>query len=284
MNLGDQIRQGSIWLLSGGISNRIMQFIFGVILARLLVPADFGMLVTVSIFTGIAGLFASGGLGQAIIRAKEISSRDYFVVFTVQLFIGILIYLFFYTIAIWFPVWFNDPLYTDLLRISALIFILRPFNSIPQIMLKREMRFKELAIVNFISMVISGILSVTMALLDYGVWSLVVGGLMGSILTAGILMVVTTWYPKFHYDSAILKKYASYGGKLMFNNLILYVKTQVSNFILSRMNGAEAVGIYNKAYSLNQLPRNIITNAIYPTLFRGLAKIRENKDLSKYML
>ena len=99
MSLGDSIRHGAKWLLGGNLASQVLQFGFGIVLARLLVPADFGVLVTVQIFTGLAGFIAGGGTGQALVRAKEAKHEDFQVVFTLQLLIGLLIYTVFFLMA-----------------------------------------------------------------------------------------------------------------------------------------------------------------------------------------
>ena len=150
MSLGDSIRHGAKWLLGGNVAGQVIQFGFGVVLARLLVPSDFGVLVTVQIFTGLAGFIAGGGTGQALVRAKEAKHEDFQVVFTIQLMIGVLIYAAFFAAAPFFARWYSQPLYTDLFRVSALSFILRPFANMPNVWLTREMRFKQRMIINLI--------------------------------------------------------------------------------------------------------------------------------------
>ena len=92
MSAGQSIRSGTKWVFFGGIGSQALGFVFGVILARLLVPADFGTLVTIQILTGLVGYIAGGGMGQALVQAREASNADYQMVFTLQLLIGIVIY------------------------------------------------------------------------------------------------------------------------------------------------------------------------------------------------
>ena len=127
MNLGNTIRAGAKWSLFERINGQVLQFVFGIALARLLLPTDFGVVVTIQIFTGLAFMISGGGMGQSLIQAKEVSEKDFQVVFTLQLLIGVAIYLLFFSIAPWFAVWFDNLLYRDLLRVSAISFLIRPF-------------------------------------------------------------------------------------------------------------------------------------------------------------
>jgi len=169
MSLAQSIRESSKWLVGSNVTSQALQFAIGIALARLLVPADFGMIVTIQIFTGFVGLIASGGMGQALIRAKEAREADFQVVFSVQLAIGVIIYTAFFTIAPWFAEWFGSPLYQDLLRVSAISFLMRPFLNLHNIWLQREMRFKETSLVGLASALLSGIVSIAMAVMGYGV-------------------------------------------------------------------------------------------------------------------
>jgi len=92
MTPGQSIRSGVKWLVAGKVGGRVLEFGFGIVLARLLVPADFGMIATVSAMTGFVGLLTSGGMGQSIVRAKAADERDFDAVFTLQLGLGVLVY------------------------------------------------------------------------------------------------------------------------------------------------------------------------------------------------
>lgn len=283
MTLGDTIRSGTKWLFAGSLGRQLLQFFFGIALARLLVPEDFGMLVTVQIFTGIAGYLASGGMGEALVQAKEVARRDYGVVFTAQLMICILLYIFFFIIAPWFADWFDEPLYQDLLRVSALSFLIRPFANIPNAKLRREMKFNRTAVISVLSILIGSCASITLALLDMGVWSLIFGGLIGSLFGAIALIFVSNWYPFIAIDISIARRLGGYGIKFSINDIIIYLKTQSSNFIISQLMGPAMVGLYNKASSLAQMPGQIILGSLYQPVFRGLATVQEDKSQSKYI-
>src|SRR5574337_1471346 len=140
MTLAQNIRDSSKWLIGSNVMSQALQFAFGIVLARLLTPADFGMIVTIQIFTGVIGLIASGGMGQALVRAKEASDHDFQVVFTLQLLICIAVFASLFLVAPAFALWFGEPLYEDLLRVSAINFLLRPFLSIHTTWLRSEER------------------------------------------------------------------------------------------------------------------------------------------------
>lgn len=283
MSLGNTMRRGVFWLFIGNTGNQVLSFAFGIVLARLLAPEDFGMLVTLQVFTGLAGFIAGGGMGQALVRAKTASKEDYDIVFTLQLFIGCLIYGVFFAIAPWFAAWYETPLYADLLRVSALTFLLRPFVNLPSSILHREMRFKAQALVRIASLIIASAVSIGMAYAGYGVWSLVLGGICGSVGSLVILLTTTAWRPGLSTQLRRGRDIARYGFLVSANDIVGYLRQQSTNFILSRTAGAAAVGLFNKAHSLALIPHGTVTVSVYQVLFRALAQEQDNKDASRYL-
>ena len=283
MNLGQDIRSGAAWLFIGNTGKQALTFLFGIILARLLVPGDFGMLITLQVFTGVASLIAGGGMGQALIRAKTATKQDYDIVFTLQLVSGCLIYTLFFFLAPWFAKWYNNPIYTSLLRVSALSFIFRPFVNLPNNILNRQMRFKVQSGVGITSLVVSSTLSISMAYLGYGVWSLIWGGIVGAALSASLLMPIAKWRPGISMEFRRGRDIARYGLLVSINDIVFYLRSQVGVFILSRTLGPASVGLYNKGESLARMPHAFITGSVYPVLFRALAAEQDNLDKCRYL-
>jgi len=283
LSLGQSIRSGTQWIFFGGVGNQALNFLFGVILARLLVPADFGALVTIQIFTGLVGYIAGGGMGQALVQAREVSNEDYQMVFTLQLMLGITLYAGFFLFSPLIAIWFDNPLYSSLLKLSALSFVLRPFVNVPSSKLFREMRFKENIFIRIFTLLVSSFTSIAFAWQGYGVWSLVWGGLAGTVVGIFVVTPVSGWKPGLRLDFNRARQLASYGFKVSANDLVIYLRGQTSNFILSHQLGTAAVGIFNKADSLSQMPNNMVSGAVYHPVFRALSKEQDNLDKSRYL-
>ena len=283
MNLGDSIRHGTKWLVTGNLSGQALQFAFGIVLARLLTPADFGLLVTAQIFTGFVGMFAGGGMGEALVQAKEVREEDFQTVFTFQLATGALIYAGFYLVAPWFALWFHEPIYESILRVSALSFLLRPFANNPRIRLQREMRFKEIALIALINLVIVSSVSIAMAASGFGVWSLVLSGLIGIPTNIALLCWRAPWRPILHYSRTSARALASYGFKDIAIDLVVYFRTQTTNLIVAKLMGPFEVGLFNKGSSLAYIPTRVVSGSTYEVIFRALSKVQDNLDHSRYV-
>ncbi len=283
MSLGGLIRRNTAWVLGGNLSIRTFQFVVGVMLARILVPEDFGLLVTLQIFTGTLGFIAGGGMGEALIQAKSVDERDFKVVFTVQLIICTIIYTTLFIFSPFLSEWLNEPRYTDFLRVSALSFIIRPFLNIPRARLRRDMQFKKITIIRLISMVIKASFSIYLALNGFGTWALIYGGLIGSLCSFLLLTYTTRWIPRFAYNKDSIKRLGGYGIKMSINEIILHIRRQIPNLLISRTLGPGQVGLFNKADSTSELPTTIISGSTYQTVFRALSSIQTNIDQSKYI-
>jgi teichuronic acid exporter len=283
MTLGEQMRSGALWLSASKIASRGLQFALGIVLARLLIPEDFGFLVTVQIFTGIAGLLADGGMGQALIRKKNIGRYEYSTYFTAQLVICGGIYALFFLAAPWFALWYENPIYKDLLRVSALSFPLRALQNTPRVLLHRDMRYKAIGIIQWCGLLLSGLISIAMAWLGMGVWSLVLSGLVSGVLLTIPLYWVAGWKPHFTFSLESAREMSSYGVKSTVNDLMDYIRTQVPNLLIGQMLGPAVLGIFNKADTLRIIPLELVSGSVYQPLFRGLAQTQDNIDQSKYI-
>ena len=283
MNLGESIRRNTLWILTGNVSGQLITFAVGVALARLLAPEDFGLLVTINIFTGILSFVAAGGMGEALIQAKQVDEDDYRVVFTIQLLVCLLIYLGIYYIAPWFSIWFKNGLYMDLLRVAALTFLIRPFTNIPRARLTRAMQFKVIALSRLTGMIIGSIISITLALMDMGTWALIYGGLASPLINTALIYYHTRWLPGIRFIPSVARRLGSYGIKMSLNSIILYLRKQTSNLIISHQLGPSLLGLFNKADSLSTLPAETISGSAYQTVFRALSSEQENLDRSKYI-
>jgi O-antigen/teichoic acid export membrane protein len=277
------MRQGIAWLFASNTGNQVLSFAVGIVLARLLAPEDFGMLLAIQVFTGFAGLISGGGMGQALVRAKDVTQADYDIVFTMQLIIGCVIYAGFFFSAPWLGRWYNNPLYADLLRVLALSFLVRPFINLPVSILHRQMRYRAQAYVGIATLLVSSATSIPLAYFGHGVWSLVWGGLAAALANAIIQAPLSKWRPGISFDFRRGRTIARYGMLVSVNNVVGYLRGQATIFILSRTLGPASVGLYNKGESLSRMPHVFITGSVYHVLFRTLASEQDNLDKSRYL-
>lgn len=283
MTQGNTMRRGAAWVFAGKTGDQMLSFAFGVVLARLLAPEVFGLLLTIQVFTGLAGFVSGGGMGQALVRAKTVDKADYDIVFTLQLIAGCLIYALFFFTAPLFAHWYQQPIYTDLVRLSALSFIFRPLINLPSNILYRHMRYKARTGASLVTLVVSSTTSITLAYLGHGVWSLVWGGIAGSIVHSLVLARLARWRPGLSTAFRRGAELARYGAMVSANDIVNYARSQINIFILSQSLGPASVGLYNKGDSLARMPFRFIAGSVYDVLFRALAAEQDNLDKGRYL-
>jgi teichuronic acid exporter len=283
MNLGQSIRKGTKWLAIGNTGNSMLQFVFGVVLARLLVPADFGMIVTIQVFTGFVGMITSGGMGQALVRAKEANQDDFNAILTLQLALGILIYMGFFLVSPWFAEYFENPLYKDLMRVSALVFLIRPYVYMRTSWLNREMDFKKRSVIGIATGLVSGLSAILMAFSGLGVWSLSLSGLVGAIFRNALLARAVPLKLRLNIDLSIIRKHGAYGSKIVANDFLGKLRKEAVKLILAKLAGPAFLGLFNKADSQHRLPYRMFGMPVAQPLFRAMSRIQDDLDQTKYM-
>jgi teichuronic acid exporter len=281
--MSQNIRSGVKWLMLGNVGMRFFEFAFGVILARLLVPADFGMIVTIHVFTGLVGMLSSGGMGQSLVRAKEADDNDFTAVFTMQLAMGVAIYLGFFLTAPWIGDFFDNPLYADLIRVSTVVFLIRPFAFMYTSWLNRQMDFKQRSVIDVASGLLSGVSGCLMAWYGMGVWSLTLSGLVGALGKNILLARITPLRLRLNLDLATMRKHSGYGFKITVNDFLSYLTMESKNLILSKLSGAAFLGLFNKAESLSRIPNQLFMSATIQPVFRAMSKVQDDLDQTKYM-
>ncbi len=270
-------------MIVGDVGSRVIGLLFSVILARLLLPEHFGLIVTSQIITGTLGYVSGGGMSDALIRSPGVTDRDRNTVFTTQLAICLLIIALLNGIAPSFATLFQEPCLEPVLRVAALTFLLRPLMHVALAILQREMRFREASILLFVTISTSGLASTVMAFLGMGVWSLLLGGLTGSLVRIAILLRMTRWVPRLTFDLDAARRLGSFGIRVSIIDFLQFARVQSTNAFVSRGIGIASVGLYNKADSLAEMPYDILSTSAFQTMFRALSVTQGDLTQSAYL-
>ena len=276
MSRSNSLRESILWMVVGDVGTRAINLAIGIILARLLLPSEFGLVVTAQILTGALNYVAAAGMSDAIIRAKSISERDIRTVFTAQLIVAIALTALIISIAPWFAQFFREDSLTAVLQVSALAFLLRPFMHTPLALLQRAERFRDSSILLFITVTTTGLTALAMALMGLGVWSLVLSGIVGSVVRIVVAARMTRWLPALGLSLPTLRALGAFGLRISAIDFVRYIRTQTVNGVVSRSLGVADVGQFNKADSLSQIPQEVFADSAYRALFRKLAIVSED--------
>lgn len=248
---------------------KILNLVNLTILTRLLLPSDFGIVAIAGILITVADQFKDFGIGTAVIQIQKKSEEYIITGFSIRFVMGI---LFFGLIFILAPLWadyFNDQLIASVMRVSAIILILENFSFISDTKLRMELKFKTIAISNFLGSVSYSVAVICLAYTGYSYWSIIYARIIQSIVSATYFWIKNPWKFQLHFNKEIRKelfKYAKYTFGVGFIGMLLY---NVNNLVLGKVLGSTMLGYYVVAYTwANFSGREIIaivSHVLFPT-------------------
>lgn len=273
--LTQQVHGGVFWSLSSQIAQNVLRFGFSVLLARLLSPREFGLIGMVGVFTGFASIFVSLGFGQAIVQRKDLTSRHLNTAFSLSLISASAISLLFLTSSSFIAGIYHEPSLKLLMQILSCQFIIHSMGLVPLSLLERQMRFKEIALIELLAFVLGNSATIVVALVGGGVWSLVVNSFVYAIVSTVLLWRYSGWYPHLEVDVSALRHLWRYGGHLVLFNIMNYWARNADNYLIGKYCGAADLGAYNRAYQIMLLPVTQISGVVGRVLFPTLCNVRE---------
>ncbi|MFJ7735128.1 lipopolysaccharide biosynthesis protein [Lysinibacillus sp. NPDC097287] len=287
--MGNEITKSKIissflWKFMERTGSQSIQFIVMIILARILLPEEFGLIVLVTIFITIAGVIAQNGFNTALIQKKKVDEVDFSSVFYLNLFVTTILYVILFIAAPYIASFFEQPQLTLVLRILSLTLFLNSFSSIQNAIIARNMQFKKLFISSFGGVVISGIVGITMAYANFGIWSLVVQQLTNQIIITATLWYTVKWKPQLFFSIERLVSLFSFGWKILASALLDSVYSNMKSLIIGKMFSPAILGFYNRG---EQFPSVIIGNingSIQSVIFPALSSQQDNTQRIKEMV
>lgn len=276
MSFRKQAISGIIWTYCQQFGGQVITFFVSLVLARVLMPTEFGLIGMLSIFIGVGTALFEGGFTSSLIRTNEVNDSDYSTVFFFNLVSSVTIYIVLYILAPYIADFYNQPKLTLIARVYGLTFIISAFGTVQNTILTRELKFKKQAFINVPALLISSFLGITLAYLNYGVWSLVFSALCNSILVSLFLWLGTNWYPKNNFSRAKFNQHFHYGYKLTLSSLLDVVFTNIYQIIIGKFYSPAQVGYYARANSLMMLPVGNISVALNKVVFPIFSKIQDD--------
>lgn len=283
-NLKQKTKKGLYWKLFDQSATQIMQFVVGIVMARLLSPEDYGITALPAVFMAVANIFIDGGFGAALIRKPQITEKDLSTAFCYSIGVGLFMYLCLFISAPWIALFYNTPILTPLIRVTALSFLWGPLGTPQYVILNRKLDFKTPARISVVNKVVSAIIGISIAYAGYGLWALVISGLTSSLLGLIQTWWVVKWVPKESFSRSSFKYLWGYGNKMIGASLIDTLYNNVAPVIVGKFYSPRDLGVYNRALGYAVLPSNQITGVLLNVTFPVLSKIQDDRDnlIKKY--
>lgn len=273
---------GLFWTFSDLIMNQGIQFIIQIILARLLLPEDFGLIGMITVVIAVSNSIIDSGFANALIREKYVTQKDYSTVFYFNLISSFVIYIILFFLSPAISSFFAEERLIKILRILALTLIINSFGLVQRTMLTKNINFKTQTKISVIASVSSGIIGITIAFMGFGVWSLVIRTLFMGLIQSILLCMYNKWVPSLEFDVHSFRKFFKFGWKLLVSGLINTLYNNVYYLIIGKGFSALELGYYTNASKLKDTATQSITSAIQKVSYPVLSNMNNNNAKLKY--
>jgi O-antigen/teichoic acid export membrane protein len=267
---------GVLWsMMDNGISS-VIQFVVGIILARLLTPKEFGLIGMIIIFIYVSEVFINSGFSQALIRKNNCKEEDYSTAFFFNFLMSTVFYILLFFAATPISRFYNQSELISILRILGILLFINAFSIVQQAILIKNVDFRLQTKITFISSVLSGITSIIMAYKGYGVWSLVAKMLLNNFFKTILLWFNNKWYPTSFFSSHHFKEMFSFGYKLLLSGLFKSFFDNIYNLIIGKFFSVNELGFFTRADRFTKLPSHTLTKTLQRVAFPVLSEIQED--------
>lgn len=260
-----------------------VSFIVSIVLARLIAPEAYGTIALVTVFATILQVFVDSGMANALIQKKDTDDLDFSTVFFFNLVICCLLYLGIFLAAPLIASFYEQSELTAIIRVLCLTVIISGVRNVQQAYVSRTMQFKRFFFSTIGGTIVSAIVGIVMAYLDYGVWTLVAQQILNTAVGTMILWITVKWRPKRIFSFYRLKGLFSYGWKLLAASLIDRVYNELRSLIIGKMYSSADLAFYNRG---NQFPNVIVTNintSIDSVLLPTMSAEQDDRDRVRAM-
>lgn len=280
-NLRSKVIGSFFWVFIDSSGQRVLQFIIGIILARILLPEEFGLVGMIAVLITFSQLFIDSGFSFALIRKEKVARIEYETVFWFNTCISI-----FFFILLWFSSpfiadFFNKPILTKIVRAVSFGLLINATGSIQNIGLRRALKFKELSITGISSKLISGIIAIFLAINGFGVWALVFQQLLNNFLRVGFMFFFNRLLPRLNFSLRTFKELFSFSSKLLYGGIVYSVVSNIYPIIIGRYFSASDVGFFDKAKTIQGTPVQFFTGIVQQVTLPTFAKIQSENDRFK---
>jgi len=281
MTLKEKAISGITWSFIDNFACYAVQFIIGIVLARLLSPREFGLVGMLTLFFALSQSFIVSGFSQALIRKQNVTNTDYSTVFYFNFVVAAICYLVLFLGAGWISMFFNEPLLKSLVQVLGLTLIIDSASIIHRTILSKRIDFKLQAKISVIVVTASGLIGIIMAYFGYGVWSLVIRSIMMASLTSILLWSWNNWKPMLVFSIMSFKDLFSFGSKLLISSLLENIFKNIYFLVIGKCFSAAELGYYTKANQFQSLPSQNISGVIERVSYPVLSSIKEDNDKFK---
>lgn len=283
-NLKQKAVSGMIWTALQRYSTIFIQFISGIILARLLTPYDYGCIGMLMIFVVLAESFIDGGFGSALIQKKRPTQEDYSTIFFWNLGMAVLLYAILYFSAPAIARFYKIPLLCDVLRVQGIVLLIYAFNVVQRNQLQKKLNFKVLSIVTITTSITSLTVTILMAYHGFGVWSLVTQNILVALIPALVFWFYIKWRPQLFFSWKSFKELFSFGFYMFLTHLLNQFGQQIQGLLIGKFYNPFTMGLFSKARNTEHLASMSISQVMTQVTYPLYAEVQDDKQVLGNMI
>lgn len=276
--LRSQATRGVLWSFVERFSVQGVQFLIGIIMARLLTPHDYGLVGMLAIFMSLSQVFIDGGFSTALIQKKNRNNADYTTVFYINFGISILLYGIIFLCAPLIADFFSQPILTDVARVYCFNLIINSLAAVNKTKLLIAVDFKTQSKISLISAILSGAIGIYFAYQGYAVWALVIQGIVSAVLNVGLSFFYVRWMPALMFSVESFHSLFKFGSKVLVATIISSVYTNLYNLAIGKKFNSSDLGFYTRADQFTSLISKNITDIINRVSLPVLTNIQDDDE------
>lgn len=276
-SLKDKTVSGVGWSAADTFLGQGVTFLVGLVLARILTPAEYGLIGIVTIFTTILTGIVDSGFSNSLIRKQHVSDDDYNTMFLTNLLFSVVLFSLLFLSAPWIAVFFKRPELVSLTRVMGLVLIFQAFSIVQGTILSKRLDFKTKTKASLIAAVISGVVGIGMAFMGFGVWSLVGQILSKQLMNTLCLWFFNRWWPKLKFSVDSFRYMWGFGWKLMLSGLLGNIWNQLYQVVVGRCYSSATLGQYSRSKEYSSIFSSNLTAVVQRVSYPVLADIQDDK-------
>jgi len=279
MSLKRQVGSAIVWVILSVIFTRFLSFVTKLVLARFLVPGDFGLRALANPAVNLLLMFQELGFSSALIYRQTDIEESADTAFWTILSSSLVLYVVGFLSAPAVAEFFHEPQLIPVMRVLALTMLLSSFGQVPMTLLMKELSFKRKVIPDMAAGLLGNGLSIVLAIMGYGVWSLVYGQVAVTLISAALVWFVCPWRPKLRFSKARAKELFDYGKHIIGSQTLVFAITNVDNVFVGRFLQTTMLGFYDMAYTVANLPATQITRLVNQVMFPTFSKVQSDLQM-----
>lgn len=269
---------GMLWTVSERLSVQVVQLLVQIILARLLEPAQFGLIGMLMIFTAVAQSIMDSGFGSALIQKKDADQTDSSSIFFFNLLFGVILALILSLTAPLIAQFYNQPALIPITRVLSLTLVINAFSLVQTSLLAKKLEFKTQMKISLLAVMISGVIGIVMAFRGFGVWSLVAQMVSKSLFQAIFLWVFSDWRPSAVISISSLKSMFSFGSKLLVSGLLDTIFNNIYQTFIGKVYSPTDLGYFSKAKSIESAAVQATSSSLGQVLFPSMVHFQNDLE------